>query len=415
MTAKEDQYTTSFAGSSAISPVQHSDLPLRPKYEKILDEKDNVVLRTNYFVVNLAPKKELFKYNVTFTAVSQKVPALKNGRKRRQLYKLLFEHRDFQNLGEGKATDYAETLITYGRLYGISLPEKKYTLVYRNESEELREGTEDAQSNERKYVVTVTHSCMVPTSELVRYIDSRPNDPSDFNVRIDTIRAMNIIVAGSPNKDRAVFQAGQNKYFQYPRANSDKEFSPVYDSRDLGGGLIAVRGYFSSIRTSTSRILLNLNAQCSAFYPEINLRSLMYRFVGSDHIPSWKLADLEQFIRRLRVTTKQLTREGETVTREKTVWGFSHKYEMVLKEGRPILNKDGSSKMKGTKGAGHDYGTSDSIKFLSDTYSPAKMVSVSEYFLQRGFYFHPLIAGAHASARLQAKIGFSEGPGCQLW
>ena len=345
------------------------------------------MLRTNYFTVDLALRKNLFKYKVTFKAISQEVPALKNGRKRRQLYKLLFEQSDFRNLGEGKATDYAETLITYGRLYGISFPEKTYSVVYRNESEELRERTEDAQSIERNYLVTVTHSGMIPTSELIRYIGSRPNDPSDFNARIDTIQAMNIVVAGSPNKDRAVFQAGQNKYFQYPRANPDKEFSPVYDGRDLGGGLIAVRGYFSSIRTSTSRILLNLNAQCSAFYPEINLRSLMYRFVGAAQIPISKLADLEQFIRRLRVTTEQLTREGETVTREKTVWGFSHKHEMVLKEGQPILNKDGSTKMKGTKGANHDFGTSNSIKFLSDIYSPPRVVSVSEYFLKRGFYF----------------------------
>ena len=363
------------------------DLPLRPNYGKILNGKDNIVLRTNYFAVGLALKKELFKYKVTINAVSKEMPALKNGRKRRQLYKILFEEKDFQNLGEGKATDYAETLITCGRLYEKSLSEKKYGVVYRNESEELHEAIKGTQSNERKYLVTVTYSGMVPTSELIRYIDSRPNDPSDFNARLDTIQAMNIIVAASPNKDGAVFQAGQNKFFQYPRSNSDKTFSPVYDNRDLGGGLIAVRGYFSSIRTSTSRILLNLNAQCSAFYPEINLRSLMYRFVEGDQIPFWKLADLEQFIRRLRVTTKQLTREGETVTREKTVWSFSHKYEEVWKEGLPILNKDGSSKMKGTKGANHDYGNSDSITFLSDTYSPAKVVSVSEYFSKRGFYF----------------------------
>ena len=362
------------------------DLPLRPNYGRILNGKDNIVLRTNYFEVDLNSKKELFKYKVTIKALSQEMPALKNGRKRRQLYKILFEEKDFQNLREGMATDYAETLITCGRLYEKSLPEKNYEIFYCNESEELHEGTKETQSNERKYLVTVTYSSMVSTSELNSYIDSRPSDPSDFDAILDTIQAMNIIVAGSPNKDEAVFQAGQNKFFQYPRGTSDKTFSPVYDNRDLGGGLIAVRGYFSSIRTSTSRILLNLNAQCSAFYPEINLRSLIYRFVQGYQIPLSKMADLEQFIRRLRVTTEQLTREGETVTREKTVWGFSHKHEEVWKEGRRILNKDGSPKIRGTKGADHDYGSSDTIKFLSDTFSPAKVVSVSEYFSKRGLY-----------------------------
>ena len=345
------------------------------------------MLRTNYFAVDLALKKEICKYKVAINPVSQEVPALKNGRKRRQLYSILFEEDDFETLGEGKATDYAETLITCGRLYEKSLPEKKYEVVYRNECEQLYESVKGTQSNERKYLVTVTYSSIIPTSELMRYIDSGPNDPSDFDARVDTIQAMNIIVAGSPNKDGAVFQAGQNKFFRYPRGNWDNTFSPEYHNYDLGGGLIAVRGYFSSIRTSTSRILLNLNAQCSAFYPEIDLRSLMYRFVGGNHIPVWKLADLEQFIRRLRVTTEQLTREGGIAVREKTVWGFSHKHEQVLKQGRPILNKDGSSKMKGTKGAQNDYGDSDSITFLSDTYSPGKEVSVSEYFAKRKFYF----------------------------
>lgn len=347
----------------------------------------------------------MFKYKVTIQAVSQEVPAIKNGRKRRQLYRILFEEKDFRDLREGKATDYAETLITCGRLYETSLPEKIYEVIYRNESEEMPESIED----ERKYLVTVTCSGMVPTSELIRYIDSRPNDPGDSDARLDSIQAMNIIVAGSPNKNDAVFQAGQNKFFQYPRGGSDKKFSPVYDNCDLGGGLIAVRGYFSSIRTSTSRILLNLNAQCSAFYPEINLRSLMYRFlegdrfVEGDNIPSWKLADLEHFIRRLRITTEQLTREGETVTREKTVWGFSHKHERVLKDdGKPILDKDRKPKMKGTKGADQDYGDSYSIKILSDNFSPAKEVSISQYFSIRKSCFMFSSAEAYTSDRLQA-------------
>lgn len=48
-----------------------------------------------------------------------------------------------------------------------------------------------------------------------------------------------------------------------------------------------------------------------------------------------------------------------------------------------MTNKDGSPKMQGTKGADHDYGSSDTIKFLCDTYSPPKLMSVSEYFVER--------------------------------
>ena len=236
-------------------------------------------------------EKELFKYDVAIEPVSKKAPALKNRRKRRQLYKILFEESDFERLGEGVATDYATTLITCGRLYDKARPDKTYELIYRSESE-LRDEDEATQPDERKYRVIVKFSSMVPSSELVRYVEPQPNDPSDFNGRLDAIQAMKIIVAGGPNKQDGIFQAGQNKFFRYPRGSPDRMFSPGYDSLDLGGGLIAVRGYFSSVRISTSRTLLNLNDQCSAFYPEIDLLSLMRRFEGGR-------SDLEAFIRKL--------------------------------------------------------------------------------------------------------------------
>lgn len=338
------------------------------------------MLRTNYLVVTLEKKKDLYRYDVTIEPLLTKMPALKNIRKRRQVYNILFEgERDFQVLRDGFATDYAKTLITSGRLYEQSLPHKRYTVVYRNELEGPRDDKEGTQPDERKYQVTVTCSGMVPIQELIRYIDSKPNDPSDFGARLEAIQAMNIIVAGSPNKDDTVFQAGQNKFFQYPGGNPDKSFSP-YDNCDLGNGLIAVRGYYSSIRTSTSRILLNLNAQCSAFYPEINLLKLMYRFAGGPPIPYRKYSELEVFIRRLRVSTVQITGEGKEITRQKTVWGFSHKHEKTSNQEKL---RDKTPRIKGTKGVSVDYGSSNSIKFLCDIVSPPVLMTVSKYFSTR--------------------------------
>ena len=346
---------------------QYLGLPLRPSYSEIPEGKDrgddHFVLRTNYLSVTIDSKKEFFRHDVTIEPASKTAPALKNIRKRRQVYNILFEgERDFQVLEDGVATDYAETLITCGRLYEQKLPHKRYEVVYHDELEGPRNDDEGTQFDERKYWVTVTCSGMVPIPELIRYIGSGPNDPSDFDARLEAIQAMNIIVAGSPNKDDTIFQAGQNKFFQYPRGNAEKSFSLEYDNFDLGSGLIAVRGYYSSIRTSTSRILLNLNAQCSAFYPEINLLVLMYRFAGGPPIPNQKLPELEAFIRRLRVSTVQVTGERKQITRQKTVWGFSHKR---------------------TKGVSVNYGSSDSIEFLSDIVPPPRLMSVSKYFFRR--------------------------------
>ena len=346
-------------------------------------------MRTNYFQVTPRTDKELFKYNVKIEPVSDSgARALQNGRKRRQFYQNLFQDQsDFQALDQGIATDYANTLITCGRLYKGSLLSKKYSQVYRGAIEQPGNQNSTAQSSEQKYNVTVEYVEAVSISELIKYIYSRPYDPSIFNPRLDTVQAMNIIVAGSPNKDPAVFQAGQNKFFQYPRNLQSQTFNDVYRARSLDNGLIAVRGYYSSVRTSTSRILLNLNVQCSAFYPEINLHELMNIFTRDLPMTPARCQDLEDFIQRLRVRTDQLTSEEKTVTREKTIRGFSRKYEGVRnKDGKQILNPDGSPKMKGTKGAAHDYASSNSITFLSDAYSPPREVSISIYFQKRGFF-----------------------------
>ena len=340
--------------------------------------------------MTLELKKDLYRYDVTVEPASTKAPALKNIRKRRQVYSILFEaQRDFLVLRDGFATDYAETLITCGRLYEQSLLHKRYEVVYRNELEGPPGDDEGTQPDERKYLVTVACVGKVPIHELITYIGSKPNDPSNFDARLEAIQAMNIIVAGSPNKDNNVFQAGQNKFFRYPRGDPQKPTQLDYKFY-LGNGLIAVRGYYSSIRTSTSRILLNLNAQCSAFYPEISLLDLMYRFAGGPPIPKQRLSELEAFIRKLRVSTVQVTGERKKITRQKIVWGFSHKYEENVHNEKPVLNRGKTPKMTGTKGVSVNYGSSDSIEFLSDIVPPPKFMSVSEYYFKRqsSFPFH---------------------------
>ncbi len=334
---KEDKNISSRLAAFNNPSVQDLALPARQAYGKA---KDNFKLRTNYFNVKLMTGQELFKYTVTIEPVSKKKSdAITNGSKRRQLYKLLFQDvSDFQRLGAGIATDYVKTVITSERLYGHNLSQKDYEQVYRNEYEQPRKEAKTKQLNEQRYKVTVKSAGMVPISELIDYINSQQNDPSDFSSGLDAIQALNIIVAGFPNKDEATFQSGQNKFFRYPRNNANKDFGEVYGEYDLGGCLIGVRGYYSSIRTSTSRILLNVNAQCSAFYPEMNLWDLYKKWSGDKE-------GLERFINKLRVRTKH------------------------------------NQRVKTIKGFAPDSGDSNSIRFNCDDKKPATTLSVAQYFL----------------------------------
>lgn len=141
----------------------------------------------------------------------------------------------------------------------------------------------------------------MPISGLIRYINSGPDDPSDFTARLDATQALNIIVAGSPDKDEAIFQSGQNKLLRRLRDQANQRYNVAYQKSDLGGCLIGIWGYYSRMRTSTSR--------CSTFYPEMNLLDLFAMWRGKE--------GLERFINKLRVGT-------EHTKRMETIKGFSY-------------------------------------------------------------------------------------------
>lgn len=303
-------------------------LPLRPGH----GVKGTVVhLRTNYFKMTINAGKKLFKYALTLTvkyrAGTKKTrqPAIppERSRKRRQALALLFQHPDFQIIGHGVATDYASIIITSKELPLDNNGTKEYIVVYREVEDR------EPASNPIIYTFKLSYGGLIPTTELLRYLASTPTDPSDFTGKDDAIQALNIIVARTPNFNPNIFQNGRNKFFNYP---TDPE---TYNN--LGGGLIAIRGYYSSVRTSTLRTLLNVNVQTSAFYPAINALALIVEYGRDDWLA------LEFFLRLLRVRTKYMKHEdGTEAPKIKTIIGFSQQMDHVLdKEGNVKVNDRG--------------------------------------------------------------------------
>ena len=306
-------------------------LPLRPDYGT---QGTVVHLRTNYFKLTIDAGKKLFKYAFTLTArykeprkdtstVKAKQPAVppERSRKRRQALALLFEHPDFRTIGHGVATDYGSIIITSK---GLPLDEngtKDYLVIYREIEDR------EPASNPIIYTFKLSYAGLVPTTELLRYLASTPSDPSDFTGKEDAIQALNIIVARTPNFNPGVFQSGKNKFFHYPTHPN------TYDN--LGGGLIAVRGYYSSVRTSTLRTLLNVNAQTSPFYPAINVLDLLVQHGLGDVLA------VEQFIHLLRVKTSYMKHaDGTDAVKVKTIFGLSQQWDNVLdNKGKVMLDK----------------------------------------------------------------------------
>ncbi|KAL8917073.1 MAG: hypothetical protein Q9208_008189 [Pyrenodesmia sp. 3 TL-2023] len=285
--------------SAVVAAKEERDRPVSrpPKFETVGDDFPLPVrpgfgtlgkpinLRTNHFAINLDLEQKIYRYHIQITE-----PEIPKGRRIRQFFSILFnEEPAFREMRNRVATDYADTLITAGKLKLGPSDAAEYLVHYHEAGEQPR-----ANTNASRVIVTL--SGRVPTSEMMRYLDSIPADSTDLEHRLSTIQALNIVVNATPNEDPKICQASRNVFAEFP-PNGNPLTMKVYEKINLSRGLIGVRSYYSSTKTSTSRILLNLHGQCSPFYPEVNLRVLMDAFLGGGN----DTVGLGRFIRRLRV------------------------------------------------------------------------------------------------------------------
>lgn len=266
---------------------------------------------------------------------------------------------ELRALGSGIATDYASLIVTS---VGLDLgpgSHKTFTLDYYDT--QIPEGRVRAPAG-KPFKLQVSLTGSLSASDFLRFTDPASVN-SDHSNTADTeaIRALNVIIASHPNKDPDVYRIGHNKFFKYPPQK-------VFNNYELTGGLIAVRGYFSSARFSTSRILLNLNSQCSPFYKTMNAWELVHEFQESS--PGDWLA-LHHFLFRLRVKTSYTKApNGTPLSRIWSITGFSHKK----------LQSDGTD--EASRDSEFNHGNANEIRFKLKGRQPEVTMSVKEYFLQ---------------------------------
>lgn len=346
--------------------VSEIKLPLRPGYGQ---DGHKILLKTNYFKMQINTSKQLFRHHVDVVSDRRKKkqsgesgkkedpePEVLGRRTMKRAFALLFGSSDFESLGDGMATDFISTIITTRKLELGPSGKKSFRIVY-HEAEETA-----PRRHPTTYTFTISLLGTVPTTELLRYLASTTADPSDFAGKDDAIQALNIIIARTPNFKPGVFQAGRNKFFQYP--------SDPKDYIDLSGGLIAVRGYYSSVRTSTMRTLLNINAQCSPFYPAVNMVEVMGQHSRFED-RNWEA--LEKFVEKLRVKTRYLKNEdGSIDVRVKTVTGLSHRFEEKTHPNTGKVQKFGNAK--------GDHGNAEQLSFDCDDFPNDKPISIERFF-----------------------------------
>ncbi|KAK5746930.1 hypothetical protein LTR17_000561 [Elasticomyces elasticus] len=203
----------------------------------------SIQVYTNHFEVKLPPGLVLYEYKVDGDSPDWK-GATRNKRK-------VFMRDAIDNLPELKeratviATDYHDKIIAGRRLFDDN--ETAEVLVYN-----YKPGTRDDPST---LSLNVKYICEYSMDELDGYVRGHNVGYAERGAA----EAMNMIMSKAVADGAAdTFMAGNNKFYYRPGTS------------ELGGkrGLIAMRGYYSSVRPGMGAVTLNVNTLTSAFYKQ---------------------------------------------------------------------------------------------------------------------------------------------------
>ncbi|KAK7736945.1 hypothetical protein SLS53_006700 [Cytospora paraplurivora] len=308
-----------FALSSLGLDDAKAMMPPRPGYGT---EGMPISVYANY--IQLVPKPDLVLYSYDISQIRPEV----TGKKCTQVIRLMFneapELADYRN---DMVTDFRSTLISRKE---ISMEGNELTInvIYRNE------GEDDPRENANQYKVTIKYTKTLSVADLLSYLTST-NPSVRYDNKLEMIQALNIFMKHYAKSTNNLATIGASKAFSMS-GNADK--------LDLGRGLIALRGFFTSVRAATNRILVNVNVSHGAFYQEGELPRLMEAF-GLRH-DDRAMRTLEKFLKRVRVRTTHLkekrNKKGEVVHRVKATIGLAKKSDGRQQDHPPRVARLGA-------------------------------------------------------------------------
>ncbi len=170
------------------------------------------------------------------------------GKKLSQIIKLLLGLPEYGESRDGIVTDFKSTLISRKRLSPDAV---EFAIQYR------AEGEDEPRANAQTYRLRVEETGTLTVSELTDYLTST-NVNTGYADKLPVLQALNIFLGHYAKSSPTVTTVGNSKSFSLTQA------SPKWD---LGAGLSALRGFFSSVRVATCRILVNINVRHGAFLP----------------------------------------------------------------------------------------------------------------------------------------------------
>lgn len=296
-------------------------MPARPGYG---NKGNQIKVWANY--VEMTPKPSLVLYSYDVATITPEV----TGKKRIQLIRLLMaEAPELANYRNDIVSDFKAIIISRKDL---QLPEgqQRINVVYRAEGEDV------PKARATTYTVVCKFTKTLYAQNLIEYLTSTDlSVVGQYDSKLEMVQALNIFLKHYVKSANNLATIGASKSFST---------SGTADSFDLGSGLKAIRGFFTSVRAATNRILVNVNVSHGAFYQGGELARLMTAY-GFNQGNSRSLGSLEKFLKRIRVRTTHLkaktNKQGIEIPRIKTIYGLASKKSWKMKYP-PIVEKFGA-------------------------------------------------------------------------
>lgn len=200
-----------------------------------------ITIVTNYLKITDIPS-HLHSYSVKMAAADGR--EITTREQKRYAFSLLADSDEFRSISAYWATDFATFIVSRVDIFNT----------------DKRNSQPATLGQQMLYVVppyqiTIGYNGVISTRVLQEYTTGINDNPAYGYI----IQALNAIIYRFPNGPlSSVQQIGINKfYLKDPRCNAN-----------LGRGLVAKRGYSTSIRAATQQALLNINTATSAFFAE---------------------------------------------------------------------------------------------------------------------------------------------------
>jgi eukaryotic translation initiation factor 2C len=280
------------------------------------------MLYTNHMQMAVTGSVTLYRYDIGFPEDKRpKGQVEPKGKKRRRLVELLIEDH-LNDKSYSLASDYSAILISKTKL-PIEPDGTLFSIVYRGDNEDKPDpnakpdpDAKPAPTYHLLLQLTQDHSI----SEIINSITSTNVGDILSDRRLEIIQSLNIIMGSYAKANTNIASIGPNRHYMLNPA--------AEDTWSIPNGLVALRGFFFSVRAASAQLLLNVQVKSAAFYQSGPLDVVMLNFLGGRRV-SDAVTELARFVNGLSIYVTHLpvkkNKAGQPIRRIKKIHGLAAK------------------------------------------------------------------------------------------